>query len=70
MRRGVASPSGAEPDYSVATLHDLPGLGMTVNLHAAAAHGIDLATRTPEPHRLVCGHERPRPSRSFERKGL
>ncbi|WP_164983974.1 hypothetical protein [Cellulomonas endophytica] len=30
------------PDYSIATLHDLAGLGMAIHAHAAVAHGIDL----------------------------
>jgi hypothetical protein len=53
LRHGAWGLAGANPDYSVVTLHDLAGLGMTANLHAAAAHGIDVTAHTPAPHRLV-----------------
>lgn len=53
LRHAAWGLAGANPDYSVVTLHDLAGLGMTANLHTAAAHGIDVTVHTPAPHRLV-----------------
>ena len=53
LRHAAWGLAGANPDYSVVTLHDMAGLGMTVNLHTAAAHGIDVTHHTPAPHRLV-----------------
>ena len=53
LRHAAWSLAGANPDYSVVTLHDLAGLGMTANLHTAAAHGIDTTSHTPAPHRLI-----------------
>lgn len=53
LRHAAWGLAGTSPDYSVVTLHDLAGLGMTVNLHTAAAHGIDLTGRTPVRHRFV-----------------
>jgi hypothetical protein len=53
LRHAAWGLAGTDPDYSVVTLHDLAGLGMTANLHTAAAHGIDVTGRTPARHRLV-----------------
>lgn len=52
LRHAAWGLAGPNPDYSVVTLHDLAGLGMMVNLHTAAAHGIDITADTPS-HRLV-----------------
>ncbi len=53
LRHAAWGLAGTSTDYSVVTLHDLAGLGMTANLHTAAAHGIDLTGRTPARHRLA-----------------
>ena len=53
LRHAAWALAGTSPDYSVVTLHDLAGLGMSTHMHAAAAHGIDVTSRTPAQHRLV-----------------
>ena len=53
LRHAAWGLAGTDPDYSVVTQHDLAGLGMTVNLHTAAAQGVDLTTHAPAHHRLM-----------------
>lgn len=53
LRHAAWGLAGASPDYSVVTLHDLAGLGMTANMHTAAAHGVDVKAPAAAPNRLV-----------------
>lgn len=43
----------ANPDYSVATLRDLAGLGLAVHAHAAVLHGLDLDIASGRTHPIL-----------------
>lgn len=42
----------SHPDFSVATLHDFAGVGLAVNAHCAAFHGVDLR-KVADSHTLA-----------------